>query len=256
MFISFVFLFTALLLPVHSISAPSVKGVETNELEQNILETSNSARQQSSLGELQSNTSLTSAAQAKAKDMVRRGYWSHTTPEGSDPWEFITNAGYSYSTAGENLAYGFTNSENIVNAWLSSPSHRDNVLSSEYTEVGIGTATASNFQDEGPAIVVVAMYATPLAAHTTPDSETGILGVTDRQVSLVSSSTGSTWARNTIYLITSLGVMYLLISHSVGAKKVLHRGELFVVRHPVLDSLIVIAISSGIILLKSSGTIL
>ena len=256
LFISFIFFFTALLLPVSTILSSSVKGAETSEIEQSIIEITNSVREKDSLVGLNSNQKLKDAAESKAKDMVRRNYWSHTTPEGSEPWDFIKKNGYSYATAGENLAYGFNNGQNIVNAWLSSPAHRDNILNNEYAEVGIGTATATNFQDGGPAIIVVAMYAKPLNTQTSSVVENGILGVSDKQIALVSSSTGATWARNTMYILTSLGVLYLLISHSVGAKKVLHRGELFVVRHPVLDSLIIITISSGIILLKSSGSIL
>lgn len=253
--ISLGFLVIAILLPVRSMSSTSVKGVETSELQSNILDSTNSARYRESLTELTANQQLTDAAETKAKDMVRRNYWSHTTPEGDDPWQFIKNVGYGYSTAGENLAYGFTNSDNVVNAWLSSPSHRENLLSNDFKEVGIGTAVSSDFKNNGPTIVVVAMYANPSQSQQT-NTTTGVLGASDTPISLISSSTGTTWSRNVILTLTTLGILYLLASHSLAVKKVLHKGELFIVRHPVLDSLVIIVISGGLILLKTNGSVL
>jgi len=126
----------------------------------------NSARAQNGLGALALNGTLNSSAQSKANDMIARNYWSHNTPDGTQPWWFFTNAGYQYSNAGENLAYGFTDSNSTVNAWMNSPSHRANVLGS-YTEVGFGIASGANYQG-GENTVVVAHYATPATPPPPP----------------------------------------------------------------------------------------
>lgn len=110
------------------------------------------------------NTQLSQAAQSKANDMATRNYWSHNTPEGNAPWIFISQAGYSYTQAGENLAYGFLTSDDAIVGWMNSPSHRDNLLKNAYKEVGFGIANSANYQASGPQTIVVAMYGTPQVA--------------------------------------------------------------------------------------------
>jgi hypothetical protein len=129
-----------------------------------LLQETNEERVSTGLGNLTLNAKLNQAAQAKAEDMAARDYWSHNTPEGSPPWIFFTNAGYSYQTAGENLAYGFDTSTNAVVGWMNSPGHKANILNNSYTEVGFGIANASNYQGTGPETIVVAMYASPQVA--------------------------------------------------------------------------------------------
>jgi hypothetical protein len=98
--------------------------------------------------------------------MIARNYWSHNTPDGTEPWWFFTQAGYSYTNAGENLAYGFSDSASTVDAWMNSAGHRANILGS-YTEVGFGVASGANYQG-GENTVVVAHYATPAAPPPPP----------------------------------------------------------------------------------------
>ncbi len=126
----------------------------------------NSKRAANGVAALTLNAQLNSAAQAKANDMIARNYWSHNTPDGNPPWVFISNAGYSYFKAGENLAYGFGTSEGVVNGWMNSSSHRANVLDTAYKDVGFGVANGANYQG-GENTVVVAMYGQP-ATVTTP----------------------------------------------------------------------------------------
>lgn len=137
---------------------------------ESLLFSTNSQRQQNSVGSLALNAKLNSAAQAKADDMVARNYWSHNTPDGQAPWVFFSNAGYSYQKAGENLAYGFATSSDTVSGWMNSPSHRDNLLDSNFSEVGFGYANSSNFNGSGPETVVVAMYGKPYSAPSTSNN--------------------------------------------------------------------------------------
>jgi len=74
------------------------------------------------------NPLLVSAAQAKANDMALKGYFSHNSPDGTEPWYWIREAGYQYRLAGENLAIDFSDSAEVERAWLSSPTHRANIL--------------------------------------------------------------------------------------------------------------------------------
>ncbi|MEK7602880.1 MAG: CAP domain-containing protein [Patescibacteria group bacterium] len=126
-----------------------------------LLSSTNTQRAAAGAVSLTNNSQLNSAAQSKANDMVARNYWSHETPDGQQPWVFIQNAGYSYTKAGENLAYGFTTSSDTINGWMNSPSHKANMLDTAFTEVGFGFANSENFNSSGPSTVVVAMYGKP-----------------------------------------------------------------------------------------------
>lgn len=122
----------------------------------------NQARAANGLGGLSLNSKLNSGAQAKANDMIAKNYWSHVSPSGTQPWAFFVGAGYSYTAAGENLAYGFDTSSQVINGWMNSPGHRANLLG-PYRDVGFGIASGPNYQG-GENTVVVAFYGTPQAA--------------------------------------------------------------------------------------------
>lgn len=137
-----------------------------------LLAATNQRRATAGANNLSINAQLTQAAQAKANDMASRNYWAHNTPDGTPPWAFITNAGYSYSRAGENLACGFNESAEVVTGWYNSPSHKDNLLHTGYQHVGFGITNAPNYNcGNFPAdqqTIIVAMYASP---YTTPSAQ-------------------------------------------------------------------------------------
>lgn len=136
----------------------------TNTSIAGLLQSTNAQRAANARAALTNNAQLNQAAQAKANDMVKRDYWSHDTPDGKEPWVFITAAGYQYSKAGENLAYGFTTSSETVTGWMNSATHRANLLDAGYTQVGFGFANSQNFNGDGKQTVVVAMYGYPLSS--------------------------------------------------------------------------------------------
>jgi hypothetical protein len=70
--------------------------------------------------------------------MFEDNYWAHISPSGTKPWDFIVAEGYDYEYAGENLAKNFNNSNDVVTAWYNSRSHRENLLSTNYDEIGFG----------------------------------------------------------------------------------------------------------------------
>jgi hypothetical protein len=107
----------------------------------NIISLTNQERSASGLNTLNQNSKLASAAMAKAENMFEEQYWDHFGPNGETPWQFITAAGYNYVYAGENLAKGFRTSEGVVEAWMASPTHRDNILSKNYKDIGVAIKT-------------------------------------------------------------------------------------------------------------------
>lgn len=127
----------------------------------NLLSGTNQQRGANGKAGLALNSKLNSAAQAKASDMAQRDYWAHNTPDGKEPWVFFNQAGYKYTKAGENLAYGFTTSAQTISGWMNSPAHKANMLDGEFTEVGFGFTNAPDYQSQGNQTIVVAMYGRP-----------------------------------------------------------------------------------------------
>lgn len=122
---------------------------------------SNSARQASGIKKLAWNARLANSAYQKASDMCSKDYWAHQSPTGKTAWDFISAAGYSYRTAGENLARGFTSDSGVVSGWLASPGHRQNLMNSSYSETGVGIKVCT--MSGKKTTVVVAHYAQPLS---------------------------------------------------------------------------------------------
>jgi len=127
--------------------------------ESNFLAIVNQDRSKEGLTPLRQNQQLQMAATAKAQNMLNKGYFSHNSPDGTTPWDFIKSAGFSYQYAGENLAINYTNPNELLADFLRSPSHRDNLLSPLFTETGVAVVTGE-FQGH-PAVVTVQMFAAP-----------------------------------------------------------------------------------------------
>ncbi len=103
----------------------------------NIIALTNQQRAAAGLNTLNVDSRLTAAAQAKANNMFSEQYWDHFGPNGETPWMFISQAGYQYVYAGENLAKGFRTAEGVHEAWMASPTHRDNIMSGNYKDIGV-----------------------------------------------------------------------------------------------------------------------
>jgi hypothetical protein len=133
-----------------------------------LLTATNAARSQNSLPSLTISPQLDQAAYNKAQDMLKHNYWAHVSPTGVQPWYWITATGYNYDTAGENLAKNYDSSQDTVNAWMASPTHRANVLNATYSQVGF--AVVNGMLQGQETSLVVADYAEPAV--------TGVLGTT------------------------------------------------------------------------------
>ncbi len=120
-----------------SYTKPGVLGINANIDTQKVIELTNQERAKLGLTPVKENEALDKAAQLKAANMFAENYWAHFAPSGKTPWDFILGAGYRFTFAGENLAKNFYNSQEVVNAWMASPSHRDNLLNSKYQDIGV-----------------------------------------------------------------------------------------------------------------------
>lgn len=89
---------------------------------------------------------LANIAKVKAEDMVNNDYFDHTSPTYGAPWDMAKYFGYSYSSFGENIAYGQRSPEEVVKAWMNSPGHKANILNKGYTNIGAGIAKKVNGQ--------------------------------------------------------------------------------------------------------------
>lgn len=116
----------------------------------------NQARLEQHLHALVVNQQLVEAAKLKAEDMFAKNYFDHDTPDGKKPWDFIETTGYPYTFAGENLAINYGDAKTEFEAWMDSPSHRENILFPDYQEIGI--ATQSALRDGKITTVTVQMF--------------------------------------------------------------------------------------------------
>lgn len=91
------------------------------------------------------NEKLTKAAQDHSADMAAHSNMSHTGSDGSDPGQRITRAGYTWRTYGENVAYGYSTPEKVMEGWMNSPGHRQNILNCSFKEIGIGLAQPNRY---------------------------------------------------------------------------------------------------------------
>lgn len=137
----------------------NILGFATNISVNELFNTTNSKRTENGLPALGYSQVLSNAAQKKAQDMFADDYWAHIAPDGKTPWDFIVGENYRYSYAGENLAKDFLKTDSVVNAWMNSPTHRENILNSNYTEVGF--AVVNGVLQGKETTLVVQMFGNP-----------------------------------------------------------------------------------------------
>src|SRR3989344_4114182 len=125
-----VYLLIAFLMTIffRQINFRNVLGFATDISAEKLYQLVNEERQKNNLPSLSLSSSLSLAAQKKAENMFQENYWSHYAPDGKTPWDFILGANYKYEYAGENLAKNFLFSQGVIDAWMNSTTHRDNLL--------------------------------------------------------------------------------------------------------------------------------
>src|SRR3990167_222918 len=128
----------------------------------------NEERQAQNLQTLAVSPILNKAAEMKAADMATKSYFAHTSPEGKTPWYWLDQAGFKYQYAGENLAINFSDSKDVTNAWMASPTHKANIVKGNYSEIGTGIAVG--MYEGRKTIFVAQVYANPIL-KTSQESE-------------------------------------------------------------------------------------
>jgi uncharacterized YkwD family protein len=116
-----------------------------SEFERKVIELTNVERKKNGLPALTADTPLSNVARKKSDDMQAKGYFSHTSPTYGSPFDMIRDFGITYKTAGENIAKGQRTPEQVVQGWMGSPGHRKNILSSDFTHIGVGFNEGGNY---------------------------------------------------------------------------------------------------------------
>ncbi|MGP4071753.1 CAP domain-containing protein [Piscibacillus sp. B03] len=111
--------------------------------EQQVVELVNQERQKHGLQPLEASSELSDVAREKSRDMAQNNYFSHTSPTYGSPFDMMQQFGIDYRTAGENIAMGQTSPEQVMNGWMNSDGHRKNILSSDFTHIGVGYVEAN-----------------------------------------------------------------------------------------------------------------
>jgi hypothetical protein len=238
----------------------SVLGYSTDISPPALLAATNGDRVTNHEAALQLNQKLTAAAQAKADDMANHNYWSHVTPDGRQPWAFIVAAGYQYEAAGENLAYGFGNSEQVMTAWMNSSEHRANILDRDYQDVGFATANSPDFQGKGPETIIVAMYGEPTGmispSTNSLTSKPVPLSAGIQQVSRIQLFSNKQSVSMALGVIAGIAIALFFVRHAFAWRRVIVKGEAFFLAHPFFDVILMAAVVLVFIYAQTAGVVL
>jgi uncharacterized YkwD family protein len=130
--------------PAPKPAAPAPATGDVNSIVQQVIDLTNAQRTKNGLPALKADAQLNSVAQKKSVDMQQNNYFSHTSPTYGSPFDMMRDFGVSYKSAGENIAQGQRTPQEVVNAWMNSEGHRKNILSGNFTHIGVGYEKTGN----------------------------------------------------------------------------------------------------------------
>lgn len=255
--IIFLAIFISIPLLYNIVTAGQLKvlGYSTNIDIEDLFSISNQKRNDNGLQSLNLNPKLNLAALAKANDMFADNYWAHVAPDGTTPWTFITNASYQYSAAGENLAKDFNTSAGVVDGWMASALHRDNVLNTNYQDVGYAIVNGRLLGSETS--LVVAMYGTTISSNiaSASPSQNNITGtnemanndngsVAGSEVSLpIKLYTALNWGQKvSILLICTLILLFIMKHTLIWRQQKRGLRDIWLRAHPIGQMLVLVAV--------------
>ena len=128
-----VFVFVVLL-PIETFTMPDM----LKSMGDKIISQTNEVRNKLGIRSLEGEVLLFSSANAKSWDMVQNNYFEHVSPTGRHLGDFLNDVNYDYSVAGENLAVGYHNADDMMKAWKNSPTHYANMIDKDFQDMGIG----------------------------------------------------------------------------------------------------------------------
>lgn len=129
--------------PKPATPAPAPAG-EASQYVQQVINLTNAERSKKGLPALKADTQLNGVAQKKSVDMQQNNYFSHTSPTYGSPFDMMRDFGVTYKSAGENIAQGQRTPQEVVTAWMNSEGHRKNILSGNFTHIGVGFEKTGN----------------------------------------------------------------------------------------------------------------
>lgn len=109
-----------------------------NERAMKVVSLVNKERAAEGLKPLIVHTNLTKMAKDKAIDMFKNKYFSHTSPTFGSPFDMMDTYDITYRYAGENIAKGQQSAEEVVEDWMNSPGHKENIMNANYKLIGVG----------------------------------------------------------------------------------------------------------------------
>lgn len=126
-----------------SLSVPAIEpaGPTIGELMTSVIEHTNKERVRVGVARLVENDRLVMIAQEMAEDLAKSGRLSHTDSRGRGLSKRVDAGGYTWAMIGENVAYGYESPQAVVQGWIKSPGHYENLVNGQFTEIGIGVTT-------------------------------------------------------------------------------------------------------------------
>lgn len=128
--------------PSNIVKVPNLAEVKT--IEKQVVTMVNNERSKVGLAPLRLSWQLSRVARYKSQDMIDKGYFSHQSPTYGSPFVMMKAFGIKYMSAGENIAYGQKTATSVMTGWMNSAGHKANILSKNYSEIGVGLAKKSN----------------------------------------------------------------------------------------------------------------
>ncbi|MCM3569831.1 CAP domain-containing protein [Neobacillus mesonae] len=129
--------------PQEPVKTQTTNGISAYE--QKVVDLTNQERAKNGLRDLKVDVELSKMAHEKSRDMSANGYFDHTSPTYGSPFDMMKQYGISYRYAGENIAMGQKTPEEVVKAWMNSEGHRKNILSPNFTHIGVGYVSQGNY---------------------------------------------------------------------------------------------------------------
>lgn len=216
----------------------------------------NKVRKDHGLKLLEADPRLSQAAVKKAEDMIANNYWSHNSPQGVSPWYWIEQSGYSYAVAGENLAKNYSDAASVMDAWMSSSAHRDNIINPKFSSVGF--AVVEGVINMKINTIVVAYYAAPtdLVADVKGANTESLLSVTSFNNPLVYiGGIIKNMSPVTIGVLVGIGMMIVVASLAHLSREYLPvRVKKSWKKHHGLYKAVGLSVVATILIIMSSGT--
>lgn len=126
-------------------NTPAQTSSEVSQFEKQVIDLINAERTKQGLKALQTDNQLSKVAGLKSQDMNDKNYFDHNSPTYGSPFDMMKQFGVSYSYAAENIAMGQRTPQEVVQAWMNSQGHRQNIMNPNFTHTGVGYTASGNY---------------------------------------------------------------------------------------------------------------